>query len=71
MTAQVHGDESKVVGQVRAELPAPCQPALRKTMDEDDGATRCAPHFHHVERDAPGAHDSMILHDGLPDSASG
>src|SRR5437016_4499812 len=62
VTPHIHGDEPVVVRQVRAHLPAPGAPTLRKAMDEQNRASAWVACLHKVELYASAAGDFVSLH---------
>jgi hypothetical protein len=66
MTPKIHCDKSVVIGQIRVHLPAPCKPALRNTMNEQDGTTAWIASLNKVELYATAACDSVVLHQHPP-----
>src|SRR5436190_8384240 len=62
MPPQVEYDQPMILGQARAQLPAPLQATLRRAVDEHDRTTLRVPRLDNVELDAATACDSMFLH---------
>jgi hypothetical protein len=65
VTANVHGDKAMVIGQVRTELPVPCEPTLRKAMDEQDWPPARSACLNKVELNATAARYAVIFHRSL------
>src|SRR5688572_4822556 len=66
MSPQVHRDKPIAVAQVRVQLPAPRQPALRDSMDEHNRTAARVARLDQMELHAAAAGDRVMLHGVAP-----
>jgi hypothetical protein len=71
MTSHIHRDEAMVTRQVRVQLPAPGQRALRESVDEQNGTASRIAGFDDVQLDPSATCNSVRFHGVLLPLQSG
>jgi hypothetical protein len=66
VTAQIYRNQAKVIGEIRGQLPAPRKPALRKTVNEQNGPAIWITGFDYMQLRAATTNDSVTFHGPVP-----